>query len=215
MPSLHLFDVDFTIVKSSTVKEFLFAAFPKRIISWTLLFHLPRFYFLLTAAKGGPGSIDKRFRILAGLDKKVLDDMAASVFRSRVRATVDPVIKKKIEDLQNQGHKVGIASSSFKFIIQPLADYLSIETIIATELDFSKGISTGKIAGIPAFSEGKKLKVLQFLSETGLNAHDCVFYSDSQRDMPLLSLVGKAVAVNPQRKLRRLAERRGWEIIDT
>ena len=39
-------------------------------------------------------------------------------------------------------------------------------------------------------------------------------YSDSANDLPMLSLVGHAVAVNPDSALRREARRRNWEVRD-
>jgi len=38
------------------------------------------------------------------------------------------------------------------------------------------------------------------------------FYSDSYNDLPMLSRVGTAVAVNPDARLRRHARERGWRI---
>ena len=40
------------------------------------------------------------------------------------------------------------------------------------------------------------------------------FYSDSINDFPLLAAVNKAVAVNPDNKLREECEKRSWEIMD-
>jgi phosphoserine phosphatase len=41
---------------------------------------------------------------------------------------------------------------------------------------------------------------------------DATFYSDSITDLPLLERVSHPVAVNPDARLRRIAERRGWRI---
>ena len=48
----------------------------------------------------------------------------------------------------------------------------------------------------------------------GLNLRRCTAYSDSFNDVPMLSLVGTAVAINPDANLRDLARERGWEIRD-
>jgi phosphoserine phosphatase len=42
---------------------------------------------------------------------------------------------------------------------------------------------------------------------------DSYFYTDSLSDLPLLNLVGQPVAVNPDLRLKRLAQRRGWPIV--
>ena len=48
----------------------------------------------------------------------------------------------------------------------------------------------------------------------GLDLARCTAYSDSANDLPMLSLVGTAVAVNPDTELRGHARARGWEIRD-
>jgi hypothetical protein len=42
----------------------------------------------------------------------------------------------------------------------------------------------------------------------------CTAYSDSVNDVPMLSVVGTAVAINPDGELRDVARKRGWEIRD-
>ncbi len=48
----------------------------------------------------------------------------------------------------------------------------------------------------------------------GLDLARCSAYSDSINDLPLLSLVGHPVAVNPDSALKAEARDRGWEIRD-
>ena len=40
------------------------------------------------------------------------------------------------------------------------------------------------------------------------------FYSDSINDLPLLELVNKPIAVNPDRKLKSMAKKRNWHILN-
>src|SRR5256884_7965017 len=46
----------------------------------------------------------------------------------------------------------------------------------------------------------------------GIDLASSYAYSDSITDLPMLELVGHPVAVNPDRDLRREAEKRGWQI---
>ena len=41
---------------------------------------------------------------------------------------------------------------------------------------------------------------------------ECVFYTDSYSDVPMLEAVGEPVAIDPDRRLLRLATKRGWRI---
>jgi hypothetical protein len=45
-----------------------------------------------------------------------------------------------------------------------------------------------------------------------LDLHRCTAYSDSANDIPMLSMVGTAVAVNPDPDLRETARVRGWDV---
>ena len=62
--------------------------------------------------------------------------------------------------------------------------------------------------------EAKAHAVLALAEREGLELDKCSAYSDSINDIPLLSLVGHAVAVNPDSALRAEAKERGWEIRD-
>jgi phosphoserine phosphatase len=48
----------------------------------------------------------------------------------------------------------------------------------------------------------------------GLDLSRCTAYSDSANDLPMLTLVGTAVAVNPDTELRSVARARGWQVRD-
>jgi phosphoserine phosphatase len=64
------------------------------------------------------------------------------------------------------------------------------------------------------FRAEKSARVMEFIARAGESPEDCGFYSDSIYDLPLLEAIGHPVAVNPDFRLRRIAARRGWPIID-
>ena len=49
---------------------------------------------------------------------------------------------------------------------------------------------------------------------TGIDVGASTAYSDSHTDLPFLEAVGRPVAVNPDRELRRIAEERGWPVLE-
>ena len=57
----------------------------------------------------------------------------------------------------------------------------------------------------------ERLKV--WLRATGCNLANSCFYSDSHNDLPLLEMVSRPVAVDPDSTLQAHAEMKGWEII--
>ena len=60
--------------------------------------------------------------------------------------------------------------------------------------------------------QAKAAAVRALAAREGLDLRRCTAYSDSVNDVPMLSVVGTAVAVNPDAELRDIARRRGWQI---
>ncbi|NLC10604.1 MAG: HAD-IB family hydrolase, partial [Gammaproteobacteria bacterium] len=75
------------------------------------------------------------------------------------------------------------------------------------------GQYTGELTGVPSFQAGKITRLNTWLSENQATLLDSYFYSDSHNDLPLLEKVAQAIAVDPDERLRAIAQERGWQII--
>ena len=106
-----------------------------------------------------------------------------------------------------------IITATNLFITAPIAKELNIPNILATEPEMLDKRYTGKVFGTPCFREGKVERLTEWLSQTGDNLADSCFYSDSHNDLPLLEMVTKAIAVDPDETLQSHAESKGWDII--
>lgn len=106
-----------------------------------------------------------------------------------------------------------IITATNLFITAPIAKELGIKNILATEPEIINNQYTGKVFGTPCFREGKVERLKDWLKETGGNLADSCFYSDSHNDLPLLEMVKKPIAVDPDETLRSHAEMKGWEIM--
>src|SRR5690606_33827543 len=73
---------------------------------------------------------------------------------------------------------------------------------------------TGRLVGDLLHGPVKAAAVRSLAAREGLTLSRCTAYSDSINDLPMLSTVGTAVAVNPDAALRRWAVRRGWAVHD-
>jgi phosphoserine phosphatase len=74
------------------------------------------------------------------------------------------------------------------------------------------GAYTGKVLRA-AHGEGKARALRELADAEGLDLSASTAYSDSYSDVPFLEAVGHPVAVNPDRRLRRIARLRGWPTI--
>ena len=71
------------------------------------------------------------------------------------------------------------------------------------------------IYGTACYREGKIAKLNQWIQSCGQvrSLANSTFYSDSVNDLPLMEAVQYPVAVDPDDKLLRISEQRGWEVI--
>lgn len=212
---VHIFDVDYTIVRCSTVRTFIHGGLKSGLIGYSLGFYLPHLFLRYGLDRLPRNSIERAYPFLKDVAKADLEALARSTFTDRLLPKIDAAVAGRIMSVQGEGDRVIIASSSFRTILEPLTRHLGIEEVVASELEFREGYSTGRIEGEPAFGKGKRTKVLAYLSGKGIDTADCAFYTDSHRDLPLLREVGEPVAVNPGTRLRRIARGYGWQILDT
>jgi len=130
---------------------------------------------------------------------------------------IEPIILPAARDLiqhhRQQGHRLLIITATNRFVTEPIADALNIPDLIATDPEFLDHRYTGRVAGVPAFREGKIIRLKEWLKANGTNLADSWFYSDSHNDLPLLEMVSHPVAVDPDETLRQHAEMKGWPVI--
>jgi HAD superfamily hydrolase (TIGR01490 family) len=149
-----------------------------------------------------------------GVSRADLEALAAETFRERVVGDVNATVERLVRARIAAGRRVVLATSSIDLIVAPLAAWLGVRDVIATRLEFADGRCTGRLAGRALFRGEKLRAVLAFIGDAGADPRACSFHSDSIYDLPLLEAVGEPVAVNPDFRLRRIAARRGWRIID-
>ena len=109
------------------------------------------------------------------------------------------------------GRRVYVVSSSPDEVVRPLARHIGITDVIATEAETVDGRYTGGLA-FYCYGEGKAEGIRATADREGIDLAGSFAYSDSATDLPMLEAVGNAVAVNPDRDLRREAEKRGWQV---
>ena len=114
---------------------------------------------------------------------------------------------------RDAGQDVIIVSSSGHEVVDPIARLLGADSVIATRMQVSGGRYTGEVE-FYAYGEAKAARVRELAAERGYRLADCYAYSDSVTDLPLLQVVGRPHAVNPDRSLRRIAVQSGWPVLD-
>lgn len=162
-----------------------------------------------------------KFTLEPVLNLKLAERM--SLHKKFMTQAVIPMMLDKAQDLlavhSQNGDRCLIITATNSFITAPIAKYLGIDLLLATDLEEIDGKLTGNIIGTPCYQEGKVTKLKKWLEEqretTGdtWSLTDASFYSDSINDLPLLELVGDPVVVDADEQLGAIANERNWRSI--
>lgn len=211
MTPVAFFDLDYTLLDTSSGLMYVRQIVRQRrapltVVGWlTLLYQLKRISFAEAHARlirhvGQAGVAETQPFFDGWVHEKLLPHLTEAG-------------RAKIEWHQQQGQPVLIVSASIEEIVRPVAQSLKLE-YLCTRLETQANRYTGAVAGPPCYGPGKVHWVQQWCVSQGLEFAQAAgyFYSDSASDLPLLEQVRHPVAVNPSRKLARIAAERGWSI---
>jgi HAD superfamily hydrolase (TIGR01490 family) len=137
--------------------------------------------------------------------------------REFMREKIEPVILPKAQQLianhRERRDELLIITATNRFITEPIARALGVDEIIACEPELVDGLYTGEPTGTPSYGAGKVTRLRQWLQGRQVSLEGAYFYSDSHNDLPLLELVDKPVAVDPDETLLARARELGWPVI--
>ena len=130
---------------------------------------------------------------------------------------VYPQARERIAQEKAAGYIHVLATASYRLYVEAIGQRLGFDHVLATDLATSDtGHVLARIDGPNTYDAAKLEKVKAWLAAQGWDRADCFVraYSDHVSDAPLLGWADEAYAVNPHGHLRRLAARRGWQVID-
>jgi HAD superfamily hydrolase (TIGR01490 family) len=144
-------------------------------------------------------------------------ETVAEWHREFMEERIEPMLQARafalVESHRRAGDRLLIITATSRFITEPIARRFNVTDLLACEGEMKNGRYTGEPAGILTYAAGKVRRLEQWLGQTGESMQGSCFYSDSFNDIPLLEVVDRPVAVDPDERLRRHALGRGWEII--
>ncbi|GAA0852232.1 HAD family hydrolase [Streptosporangium amethystogenes subsp. fukuiense] len=112
------------------------------------------------------------------------------------------------------GQRVWLVTATPVELARVIAQRLGLTGALGTVAETENGVYTGRLVGDLLHGPAKAEAVRALARREGLDLTRCSAYSDSANDLPLLSLVGHATAINPDAELRDFARENGWEIKD-
>ncbi len=140
------------------------------------------------------------------LGEEIYDDLMAHKIYPRTRELAQRHL--------DAGQRVWLVTATPVELAQIIARRLHLTGALGTVAEQVDGVYTGRLFGELLHGQAKAAAVRSLAAREGLDLRRCTAYSDSVNDVPMLSVVGSAVAINPDGALRDVARERGWQIKD-
>lgn len=213
---LAIFDIDGTIFRSSLVIELSHALVKAGVFPKSAKTEIAKEYLAWLDRKGSyEAYIDKVVRIYVknikdkrySLVKRVAENVIAYQ-KDRVYRFTRDLIKK----LKHQHYFLVAISGSPSYIVEKYAKAIGFNLFFGTELEIVNGKFTGAVKSLD--SAYNKAKIVQDLANKyHANLKQSIAIGDTESDVPMLSLVGKPIAFNPNLSLAKIAKQKKWKIV--
>jgi HAD superfamily hydrolase (TIGR01490 family) len=211
------FDLDRTLLRRSSALA-LAPAFRRRgIISRRMMVEAAAWQ-LLFMLRGASHEAVRRAAVdglllLRGHTPEEMRELVAESMETVLRPLVYAQSLDLVKRHRDRGEPVYIVSATLQEIVQAMADDFGFDGALGTVCEVVDGKYTGKaIRALHARAKADCIRSLAASNDWDLAASTA--YSDSHTDLPFLEAVGHPVAVNPDRKLRRIATERGWPVLE-
>src|SRR6266568_2149180 len=209
------FDLDKTVISKSSSLALTRPMYRAGLVSRSALLkgaYAQLVYLLLGADEK---KMDRLKEGMLALTRGWEKEQVEQIVREALTELVDPYIYLEALDLMDLhralGRKVFIVSSSAEEVVRALTEHLGDVEVIATRAKIEGGKYAGELE-FYCYGENKAVAIREIAEREGIDLSGSYAYSDSITDLPMLEAVGNPVAVNPDRDLRREAEKRGWQI---
>jgi len=161
----------------------------------------------------GSAAIQRSALLSAGIDVDEMWSLINEWTTDMLAHTISSSARERLTWHREQGHIPVICSAASQFSVKPVADLLGIEQQVYTEWLTADNRLTGQLRHPLVFGAGKVHWMQKWAVERNVDLADSYFYSDDATDMPLLEIVGRPIAVNPNRALRKIAKARQWPVL--
>ncbi len=214
MQFLSIFDLDHTLLRINTSYYFGRHLYGRNILSTTDMLYMAACYWrhklLGWPVERVHQHIFKRF--FAGRSLKEIESEVASFLDGQLNSLIYLPAAQRLQEAQHKGHYTVLLSSSPQFLVRPIADHFGFDRWEASVYAADPHLQLTHISRL--IDGPKKADYVVALSrKLNIPLSRMIAYTDSAIDLPLLQLVGKPIAVNPDRHLRTICQQKGWETL--
>jgi HAD superfamily hydrolase (TIGR01490 family) len=151
---------------------------------------------------------------IAGTSEASLRSRTHEWYDANVRRHAAPGAFHAIEGHRAEAHRLVLLTSSSWYASERAIHHFGLDAGIATRFEVAGGLFTGGIHRPVCYGAGKVALAEDYARAHGIDIEKSYFYTDSITDRPMLERVGNPRVVHPDPRLRLLAKRKGWPVLD-
>jgi HAD superfamily hydrolase (TIGR01490 family) len=157
--------------------------------------------------------VNKMTLWLNGIKESRVVDLIDSNVLSIIINLIRPEMHNIIAEHRKNNAKLVLLSSAIPYLCEPMAKHLEMDDVICSMLETKEGVFTGKSKRKLVFGTEKAVRLKEYCKENNFPLDTAWYYGDAYTDRFVLQSVGNPVCVKPEMKLKRMARKRGWEVI--
>jgi HAD superfamily hydrolase (TIGR01490 family) len=215
---IALFDVCHTLVKVTTINDFIEYFFSLKPRNWLIK---KIFYFFLKIFRklrllNSTNYKKYLVKLFKGYKEEEILKIAKDYNYFHLQKNIKEEVFKKLIELKQSGYNIFLISGGLDIYLKEFANFLGVNLICTVLEKNEKNIFTGNILGLDCVGKNKVLKLKEALPYfEKIDWENSVAFGDSLSDIYFLSLVKNVTVVDPDHKLEKIARKKGWEIIKT
>ena len=213
------FDVDNTMIRGASIYFFGKGMAGRGLITTGDLvrFGWQQLMFRVRGSEDPDAVAEAREKALGLVEGKSVRDIVAygeEIYDELMERRIWSGTRALAQQHLDAGQRVWLVTATPVELARIIANRLGLTGALGTVSEVEDGLYTGRLVGEPLHGAAKAEAVRALAEREGLDLSRCSAYSDSSNDVPMLSAVGHAVAVNPDTALRAEARERGWDVRD-
>lgn len=215
---LAIFDIDGTIFRSSLIVELVNGLVEAGIFPEKARKEMEADYLAWLNRRG---SYDNYIWKVVHIHEHYIKDVKVDEVRPVVKRVIDwqkdrvyRYTRDLIARLKKERHFLLAISGSPAYVVSSFADYMGFAEYRAREFSVQEGVFTGECPN-DDYMRRKDQVLKDFLANSGIRADlgRSIAVGDTDGDIPMLEMVGRPVAFNPNMPLAEHAKRKGWKIV--
>ncbi len=212
MNTVVAFDLDGTLLRGNCSYAFSRFLYERGILTLSDLFFCIRTYLKSRFFRLPLDQLHQSVfeRLFDGRSLHEIKELVAEFVHTRIEPMWYPPALRELQTWKRRGAQLILLSSSPEMLVKPIAEMLGLCEAYGSRYTTDP---EGRLNGLSCILDGN-VKV-NFLKRFAAwhQTERMIAYSDHVYDLPLLEYVSNPVVVNPGRKLKKIALRRGWDIL--